>query len=82
MKTWTKLDQYNYDLKSDSTFGVTEVIIYDLLPYDIVNITQGFNINDNRIYIDGHRLLYVDHKVDSINETTMRIMVHEMNLGV
>lgn len=81
MKTWNKLDQYDYTLVTDPMFGVTEVDINNLDTYDVINITQGFVTHDNRIYVDGHRLLYADHHVDDENNS-MRIMVHEQNLGV
>lgn len=82
MKTWTKLDQYDYELITDPVFGVTEIAIHNLDTYDVVEITQGFVINDNRIYVDGHRALYVNHKVEDGEKQCMRIMVHETNLGV
>lgn len=61
---WTKLDPYEYKLDIDKEFGITRIELDKLEDYDILTLTQDFNINEGRLYVDGHRFGYVDHETE------------------
>lgn len=75
-KSYTKLDQYDYDLRFTDDGYLVSIILTDLSGGDVASIASEFNTNDYRIYVDGHKGIMGEYNTLNWHRNLCDMIIH------